>query len=213
MDVRPETTVQISVLIDAPDDPLTSAGARESLRHFDDVSISRNGPLADLVMVLTDRVDSDALARIRAAHAVNCRPVVLVASVIDAHGVLAAAEAGARGILHRHDAQPARLVELVRSAARGEGSIPVDVLGEVLDQVGHLQGHALAPLGYRLSGLTERETQVLRLVAEGLETAEIAEQLHFSQRTIKGVLHDVTMRLNLRNRAHAVAYAMRQGLI
>jgi DNA-binding NarL/FixJ family response regulator len=54
---------------------------------------------------------------------------------------------------------------------------------------------------------------VLRLVAEGFDTADIARKLAFSERTIKTVIHDVTTRLCLRNRTHAVAWAMREGLI
>ncbi|RZS89941.1 regulatory LuxR family protein [Motilibacter rhizosphaerae] len=61
--------------------------------------------------------------------------------------------------------------------------------------------------------LREREVAVLRLVAEGFDTAEIARHLSYSERTVKGVLHDVTTRLELRNRSHAVAYALRRGLI
>ena len=76
-----------------------------------------------------------------------------------------------------------------------------------------MQRQILAPRGLRFSGLSEREIEVLRLVAEGLDTGEIARRLSFSERTIKSVLHDVTTRLQLRNRAHAVAYAVREGLI
>ena len=54
---------------------------------------------------------------------------------------------------------------------------------------------------------------MLRLVADGFDTAEIARRLSYSQRTIKNVIHDVTVRLNLTNRSHAVAYAVREGLI
>jgi len=54
---------------------------------------------------------------------------------------------------------------------------------------------------------------VLRLVSDGHDTSEIATTLCYSERTVKNVLHDVTTRLNLRNRSHAVAYAMREGLI
>ena len=61
---------------------------------------------------------------------------------------------------------------------------------------------------------------VLRLVPilatcgpEGLDTSEIAVSLSYSERTIKNVLHEVTSRLQLRNRSHAVAYALRNGLI
>ena len=50
-------------------------------------------------------------------------------------------------------------------------------------------------------------------MAEGLETSEIAERLCYSERTVKGVVHEITTRLRLRNRAQAVAYAVRQGFI
>jgi DNA-binding NarL/FixJ family response regulator len=65
----------------------------------------------------------------------------------------------------------------------------------------------------RRSALRSREVDVLRLVAEGYDTAEIARTLSYSERTIKKVLHEMTMRLQLRNRSHAVAYALRAGLI
>ncbi|MGH9118641.1 MAG: LuxR C-terminal-related transcriptional regulator [Acidimicrobiales bacterium] len=64
-----------------------------------------------------------------------------------------------------------------------------------------------------MSGLTEREIEVLRLVAEGCDTAEIAGRPAYSERTIKNIVHDVIVRLALRNRTHAVAYAVREGLI
>jgi DNA-binding CsgD family transcriptional regulator len=61
--------------------------------------------------------------------------------------------------------------------------------------------------------MSRREVEVLRFMAEGLDTAEIAERLSCSQRTVQNVVHGVTMRLKLRNRSHAVAYAVRCGLI
>jgi DNA-binding NarL/FixJ family response regulator len=71
----------------------------------------------------------------------------------------------------------------------------------------------LAPRGLTFSGLTERELSVLRLLADGHDTAEVGRQLFYSERTVKNIVHDVTSRLDLRNRTHAVAYALRQGLI
>ena len=71
----------------------------------------------------------------------------------------------------------------------------------------------LHPRGLTFAGLTEREVGVLRLLAEGLDTAEVGRRLFFSERTVKNVIHDITSRLDLRNRTHAVAYAIRQGLI
>jgi len=54
---------------------------------------------------------------------------------------------------------------------------------------------------------------VLRLVADGRETGEIARELCYSTRTVVSVVHDITNRFRLRNRAHAVAYALRAGLL
>jgi DNA-binding NarL/FixJ family response regulator len=63
------------------------------------------------------------------------------------------------------------------------------------------------------AGLTAREREVLRLLAEGEDTRDIAGMLCFSERTVKNIVHDVLMKLNCRNRAHAVAMATRQGVI
>ena len=71
----------------------------------------------------------------------------------------------------------------------------------------------LSPRGLTFSGLTEREAAVLRLLADGYDTAEVGRRLFYSERTVKNIIHDVTSRLELRNRAHAVAYAIREGLI
>jgi DNA-binding NarL/FixJ family response regulator len=101
----------------------------------------------------------------------------------------------------------------VCAAARGEGSVPGDLLGRLLAQVGKLQRQLLNPRGLSLTGMSAREVEILRLVAEGLDTAEIAAKLSYSERTVKNALHEVTTRLQLRNRSHAVAYALKQGLI
>ena len=61
--------------------------------------------------------------------------------------------------------------------------------------------------------LAERERCVLQLFADGLSTREVARQMCYSERTIKNVLQDLTIRLNVSNRTHAVAYAVRHGWI
>ena len=69
------------------------------------------------------------------------------------------------------------------------------------------------PRGLSFAVLTDREIKVLKLLADGLDTAEVGRRLFYSERTVKNIVHDVTSRLNLRNRTQAVAYALRQGLI
>jgi DNA-binding NarL/FixJ family response regulator len=61
--------------------------------------------------------------------------------------------------------------------------------------------------------LSERERLVLRLVADGHQTREVAAELCYSERTIKNVIHDVVIKLNVRTRSQAVAQAVRQGMI
>ena len=71
-----------------------------------------------------------------------------------------------------------------------------------------------APLrGYSFTGLTDRERTVLQLLADGLSTRAVALRLSYSERTIKTVIQDLTLRLQLRNRTQAVAYALRNGWI
>jgi DNA-binding NarL/FixJ family response regulator len=141
------------------------------------------------------------------------RRVVLLISRVDDRSLLAAAEAGVTGVVRRNDATPGNLSAAIRSAAAGEGTLPPDLLGRLLRQVGQLQRQVLSPRGLTFSGLTEREAAVLRLLADGCDTADVGRRLFYSERTVKNIIHDVTSRLELRNRSHAVAYAIREGLI
>jgi DNA-binding CsgD family transcriptional regulator len=91
--------------------------------------------------------------------------------------------------------------------------MPPNLVGELLKHIERLQRDVLTPHGLTAAGLTPREVDVLRLMADGLDTAEIAGKLCYSERTVKNVIYGVTHRLKLRNRSHAVAYALRSGLI
>lgn len=168
---------------------------------------------ADVAVVVVDRVDDGAVRVIRAAQRQGSARVVVVAGELDAAAVFDAVEAGACGFIRRSEARPETLAPCVRRAAAGDGTVPPDLLGRLLDQVGMAQRQVLAPRGLSFSNLTKREIEVLRLLADGHNTAEVAHELVYSERTVKNVLADVTRRLSLRNRTHAVAYALRQGLI
>lgn len=210
---------RISVCIRAQD-PLSQAGVMHSLRHRpevwlvseDDLDSGRVDEL-DVVLVVAETLDEEAVKVLEAAHQFGRRRVVLVASRIEDSMLLAAVEAGVCGIVSRAEATPERLVHALQTAASGAGSLPPDLLGRLLAQVSRLQRHVLAPHGLSRTGLSDRETEVLKLVADGMDTREIADRLGYSERTVKNVLHDITSRLQLRNRSHAVAYALREGLI
>jgi DNA-binding NarL/FixJ family response regulator len=204
----------ISVYVYA-NDPILQAGVVSQLRAGPEMAVVDQTELdeADVAVVVTDLVDDTALRVLRAMQRGSAPRTVLIATAVDESTVVAAAEAGVSGLLRRGEVTPERLMDVVGKVAAGEAALPPDLLARLLDQVGRLQRQVLSPRGLRFSGLSEREIEVLRLLADGMDTGEIASRMSFSERTIKAVLHDVTTRLQLRSRAHAVAYAVREGLI
>jgi DNA-binding NarL/FixJ family response regulator len=205
-------TAPMSVRVHASD-RLSEAGVTAELKQWPEVRVVTHGEAADVALVVADAVDEEAVRMLRAAQRGEAGSVVLVATRIDDRGLLEAVEAGACGIVRRSEASGRAIVAAVRAAARGDGTLPADLLGRLLSQVGRLQRQVLAPHGLTFGGLSDREVAVLRLVADGLDTGEIARELAYSERTIKNVIHDMTTRLHLRNRSQAVAYALREGLI
>ncbi|MEV7419222.1 response regulator transcription factor [Streptomyces sp. NPDC089919] len=200
-------------------DPISQAGLAGQLRNCPELRLLTGdeepaaGEQPCVAVVSADRVGEPEMQTLRRFQRAGQGRIVLVATEIDDTGLVAAVECGVVGVVRRAEASSERLVQVITAAARGEGSVPADLLGRLLDQVGRLQRQVLDPRGLAFTGLAPREIDVLRLVAEGSDTAEIARALAFSERTVKNILHDVTTRLQLRNRSHAVAYAMRQGFI
>jgi DNA-binding NarL/FixJ family response regulator len=205
---------RIPVYVSAAD-PLSRAGIVSQLRRAQGFAVVPEGDLPDdvVALVVTDQLDPTVLGEMRALRGRGVRRIVLLVSRVDDRSLLAAAEAGVTGVVRRSEATAGNLSAAIRSASAGEGTLPPDLLGRLLRQVGQLQRQVLSPRGLTFSGLTEREAAVLRLLAEGLDTAEVGQRLFYSERTVKNIIHDVTSRLELRNRSHAVAYAIREGLI
>ncbi|OLT14850.1 helix-turn-helix transcriptional regulator [Pseudonocardia sp. CNS-139] len=194
-------------------DPVSQAGVAGQLRPRPEVALRDPADEeATVTVVVSDTVDEETVQTLRSLQR-HHRQSVLVVTEIDDVSLAAAVEAGIVGLVRRSEATPERLAYAVCGAARGEGTVPPDLLGRLLAQVGKVQRQVLSPRGMTLTGLSRREIDILRLVAEGLDTMEIAEALSYSERTVKNALHDVTSRLHLRNRSHAVAYALKQGLI
>jgi len=205
---------RVGVYVDAWD-PILKAGVVSHLRPRPEVRLltGSDSEQADVTVVVVDTIDDRTMELLKRLQRSSESRMVLVASGLDDSDVVAAAEAGVVGLLRRHEASADRLVTAILCAVCGEGTVPSDLLGQLLGQVGALQRGFLSPRGLTFNGLATREIEVLRLVADGCDTHEIADKLAYSERTVKNVLHDVTTRLQLRNRSHAVAYALRQGLI
>ena len=196
------------------EDPVLQAGVEAQLRGRPEATVVHERGFPPGVIVLaSDGVDSNIIRLIRQFRADGETPTVVVVREIDDGGLAQLVEAGARSIVLRCQASPEHLAHVCRRASEGESSMPPTLVGRLVDQMRQLQQHVLGPMGMNSSGLSERETEVLRLLADGLSTAEIASTLSYSERTIKNVLHDVTTRFSLKNRSHAVAYAVRAGLI
>jgi DNA-binding NarL/FixJ family response regulator len=196
-------------------DPLSRAGIVSQLRRAQGFVVVPDGdtPAEAVALVVADDLEDRVVAEMRSLRGRGVRRIVLLVARVDDRGLLAAAEAGVTAVLRRAEATAGNLAAAIRSAAAGEGSLPPDLLGRLLRQVGQLQRQVLSPRGLMFSGLTEREAAVLRLLADGYDTAEVGRHLFYSERTVKNIIHDVTSRLELRNRTHAVAYAIREGLI
>jgi DNA-binding NarL/FixJ family response regulator len=196
-------------------DPLTLTGLTTSLRgHPEIVLLKPEQRLeADVAVLAADRLTAEVVAGLRRTSAMSRIPVVLITTEITEAELLIALDCRVVGVVPRLMATPDRLAYSVVAAAAGGGVMPPNLVGELLKHIERLQREVLAPNGLSASGLTSREIDVLRLMADGMDTAEIADQLRYSERTVKNVIYGVTHRLNLRNRSHAVAYALRTGLI
>lgn len=203
---------QIKVYLYAQD-PITEAGLAAGLRCRPDLTLVDETAPAAVSVIAVDALDESALTRIRAVRARGCPRVVLIVTALSDDDLLAVVESGVCSVVWRGEASASWLAETVVKAACGEAALPSDVLSRLLKQVARMQQNVLRPRGLALNGLSDRERDVLRLAAEGFGTWEIAQKLAYSTRTVTNVLHDVMTRYQLRNRTHAVAYAIREGFI
>ena len=146
----------------------------------------------------------DGVAVTAAVVPLGVRVLVLSASGEQAD-VLEAVKAGATGYLVK-SASAAELVDAVRRTAAGEAVFTAGLAGLVLGEYRRTSGEAGAPT------LTPRETEVLRLVAKGLTSRQVAERLTLSHRTVENHVQNTMTKLQVHNRAQLVRYALEQGL-
>ena len=158
--------------------------------------------LVDLRMPICDGVE--ATRRVRADHPGT--EVVVLTTYSDDDSVLSALRAGARGFLTK-DADAESIARALQAAAAGQAIVDADVQRRLIE--GAATPKPAAPAD---TGLTPRELEVLRLIAQGLSNTEIARHLVVSEATVKTHINHLFAKANLRDRAQAVAYAYRLGL-
>lgn len=131
--------------------------------------------------------------------------ILILTSFSEESKVIQAVKAGASGYLMK-DATPKELIEAIRNVDKGESSLDPGVAKTVLSsiQTGEDRGER--------EDLTERETEVLKLIAEGLSNEDIADRLFISERTVRSHVSKILKKLELENRTQAALYAIKTGL-
>ncbi len=160
----------------------------------------------DVVLMDVRMPDVDGIEATRRIVASGSEARVVVLTTYDTdENVYAALRAGASAFLLK-DVRPVELIEAVRIVARGDALLAPTVTRRLLDRLSEaLQESALEAVD--LSQLTERELEVLRLVALGLSNAEIAQRLVVTEATVKTHVSAVLRKLQLRDRVQAVVLA------
>ena len=208
----------------ADDQPMVRAGLRSLLDGEDGVVVvgdARDGEEAvacvrrlepEVVLMDIRMPVMDGLAATRRLVADGARTRVLVLTTFDMDEyVFDALRAGASGFLLK-DATAEELLAAVRTIAAGEAVLSPTVTRRVIEAFGSVPV-ADAGLAGRLSALSPREVEVLRLLARGRSNAEIARDLFVSDATAKTHVSNVLAKLDLRDRVQAVIFAYESGLL
>ena len=152
----------------------------------------------------------EATGRITADHP-GIRVLVLTTFDLDEY-VYEALRAGASGFLLK-DASADQLAEAVRIVAAGDALLAPGITRRLIAEFSRLDGTPRAPLKQRVGDLTERETEVLALIAQGLSNAEIAERLFVAEQTVKTHVGRILVKLGLRDRTQAAVFAYESGVV
>lgn len=165
----------------------------------------------DVVLLDIRMPDVDGLTVLRQVRAMPDPPVVAILTTFDSDEyVTTALRSGARGFLLK-DTEPSQIAHLVRALAGGEVVLSSKVTQAVVD--GYL-GDPVAPATTaRLERLSDRENEVLLLIAEGLPNADIGARMHLSVGTVKDHVSAILTKLEVGNRVRAALLAERAGLL
>jgi NarL family two-component system response regulator LiaR len=208
---------KITVLI-VDDHAVVRQGLRTFLELDDDIEVvgeAGNGAEAveqtrrrppDVVLMDLVMPEMDGIAATRQIHALSpSTKVIALTSFAEDDKVFPVIKAGASGYLLK-DVSPSDLVRAIQAVHRGEAHLHPEIAKKLMDE---LADRARRPIP---SGLTEREQEVLHLIARGLSNREIARELGISEKTVKTYVGNILSKLHLADRTQAAIYAIKKGL-
>jgi DNA-binding NarL/FixJ family response regulator len=176
-------------------------------------AVRRTRPDVVLMDIRMPELDGlEATRRILAGAGASAEPRVIILTTFDLdHYVYAALSAGASGFLLK-DVTPEHLVAAVRMVRSGDALLAPAITRRLVERFAGRHPDT-APIHRDLSTLTPRELEVLRLLAQGLNNAELAARLHLSEATVKTHVARILAKLGLRDRVQAVVVAYETGLV
>jgi DNA-binding NarL/FixJ family response regulator len=199
------------MIIDAREDLEVVGEAEDGLQA---IALTRKlDPDVILMDVRMPELDGVEATRLVVAAGSRARVLILTTFDLDEY-VYEAIRAGASGFLLK-DVQPTQLVDAIRVVAAGEALLAPTVTRRLLDRFADTfpDGDKPPPPPPGLDLLTERELEVLKLLAQGLSNAELADRLFLSETTVKSHISSVLRKLHLRDRVQAVVLAYEAGLV
>ena len=206
-------------LLVVDDQTIVRKGIRALLEQVDDIKVigeAADGEEAvaqakslnpDVILMDLMMPKMDGITAIREIQAGKVsRRIIALTSFVTEDKVFPAIKAGAMGYLLK-DSEPEELITAIRKVNRGEPSLHPTVAKMVLEEISQPAKQPLTP-----DPLTEREVDIVRLVAQGLSNRQIADQLVIGEATVRTHVGNVLNKLHLANRVQATLYALREGL-
>jgi DNA-binding NarL/FixJ family response regulator len=199
-------------------DPLTGQGTVAYLKTRPEVNVlgAERQYEAEVVLIVVDTITEETLKTMGTFASCSRRREVRFVLIGDGMREDLAARAVRHGlvsVVSRRGADFEQVLRTIMDVHEGRMQAPCDAAGWLAERLRWIQKDVFEPNGLTASGFSDREIEVLRMLADGTETAEIAQRLNYSERTIKNTIYAMQARLGLRNRTHAVAFAIRNNVL
>ncbi len=212
----PEGCIRVLIV---DDHAIIRRGLRAVLELVPDVEVAGEAEDGKRALALTDELHPDVIIMdlmmpgmdgIECIKAIKGRSpearILVLTNFAGEDMVFPAIKAGAMGYQLK-DSTPETLVQAIRQVHRGESALHPLIARKVLEELNATAGHKLAA-----EPLTQRELEVLRLIAQGTENKDIAAQLVISEATVRTHVSNILNKLHLASRTQAALYALREGL-